>query len=454
MTPVVRATSPDRLLQGWGRTTASVSRVVGPLEPGALRELIAGRPDRGLLARGAGRSYGDAAQNAGGLVLAPATASRIELDTAAATVRVAGSTTFAELLTLIVPHGLLLPVLPGTRHLTVGGAVAADVHGKNQRADGTIFRWLDSIELLGGDGELRTLRANVEADGPAFRATVGGMGLTGVILAATLRLIRIRSSMMRVTVRRAPDLDSLMAELESAASRYAVAWIDTTATGRSLGRGIVDLGDHLPAPHPLAEPDGLRYGPTSAPLAPRLPLGLFNPLTARAFNELWYRRAPRERHAVQGFPEFFHRLDAVAQWNRSLGPRGFLQYQFAVPLRARHLVAEVLEALQRVGAAPFLGTLKRFGPARGGPLSFPLPGWSLAVDMPLGGPRLDELLHQLDRRVANAGGRVYLAKDARLSRTAFDAMYGPLEDWRAARALLDPADTMRSDLGRRLGLCR
>ncbi|MDH6579049.1 FAD-binding oxidoreductase [Kitasatospora sp. MAP5-34] len=443
---------PGRLLQGWGRTTGSRSRVVGPLEPAALRDLLAGRPERGVLARGAGRSYGDAAQNAGGLVLAPATGPYVELDAAAATVRAAGSTTFAELLAALVPQGLLLPVLPGTRHLTVGGAVAADVHGKNHRTDGSLSRWLESIELLGGDGELRTITP--ETDGPAFRATVGGMGLTGVILAATLRLIRIRSALLRVGSYRAPDLDALMAMLETATSRYAVAWVDTTATGRSLGRGIADLGDHLPAPDPTAEPDGLRYDPPRAPRAPHLPLGVFTPLTARAFNGLWYRKAPRERHAVQGLPEFFHRLDALHEWNRALGPRGFLQYQFVVPLEARQVVVQVLEALRRSGAAPFLGTLKRFGPAGGGPLSFPLPGWSLAVDLPSAGRATAELLDRLDRRVAEAGGRIYLAKDARLGRPAFDVMYGPLTEWRATRARLDPAEAMRSDLGRRLGLCR
>ncbi len=442
---------PGRLLQGWGRTTASRSTVLGPLAPDALRDLLAGRPERGLLARGAGRSYGDAAQNADGLVLAPATAALIEVDAAAATVRVSGSTTFAELLAVLVPQGLLLPVLPGTRHLTVGGAVAADVHGKNQRADGSIAHWLDSIELLGGDGELRTLTA--ATDGPAFRATVGGMGLTGVILTVTLRLLRIRSSLLRVGSYRAADLDALMAALETATSRYAVAWIDTTATGRALGRGVADLGDHLPAPDRAAEPDGPRYAPPRAPRAPHLPLGVFNPLTARAFNGLWYRKSPRERHGVQGLPEFFHRLDALHEWNRALGPRGFLQYQFVVPLEARQVVARVLEDLQRAGAAPFLGTLKRFGPAGGGPLSFPLPGWSLAVDMPSGRRGTGELLDRLDRRIAEAGGRIYLAKDARLGRPAFDAMYGPLTEWRATRARLDPAGTMRSDLGRRLGLC-
>ncbi len=445
-------TSPDRLLQGWGRTTAGRSRVAGPLAAGELVGLLGGTPPPGgVLARGSGLSYGDAAQNTGGLVLTPATAPRIELDPGAGTVRAAASTTFAQLLTALVPHGLLLPVLPGTSHLTLGGAIAADVHGKNQRTDGTISNWLESIELLCSDGQLRHLTPT--RHGPWFRATVGGMGLTGVITGATLRLLPIRSALLRVSSRRAPDLDSLTAMLETATSRYAVAWIDTTASGRNLGRGVVDLGDHLTAPDPLTEPWELSYRPPRSPRAPYLPVGPFTPVTARAFNEAWYRRSPQERHCVQDLSAFFHRLDAVARWNRALGPRGFLQYQFVVPLTARHLLVTVLEELQRVGAAPFLGTLKRFGPANGNPLSFPLPGWSLAVDMPAGRARLAAVLDHLDGLVAQAGGRVYLAKDARLRRSAFEAMYGPLEEWRATRAILDPADAMRSDLGRRLGLC-
>lgn len=385
------------------------------------------------------------------MVLAPATDQTIELDALGGTVRAAGSVSFAQLLARVVPAGLLLPVLPGTSRLTVGGAIAADVHGKNQRIDGSIGHWLESIELLDGTGQLRVLTP--DQDGEAFAATVGGMGLTGVILAATLRLLPLGSDRLRVTSRRAAHLDALLDELDAASrgSRYAVAWIDTTASGRALGRGIVDRGDHL------ASGGELRYTPGRAPRAPRLPVGPFTPLTARAFNGLWYRRAPRERHSVQGLPEFFHRLDAVREWNRALGPRGFLQYQFAVPEPAAGLLGEALTALRRAGAAPFLGTVKRFGRAGYGPLSFPLPGWSLAVDLPVGSTlargRLHAVLDRLDRRVAEAGGRVYLAKDARLGRAAFDAMYGSLDDWRAVRARLDPTDTLRSDLGRRLGLC-
>ncbi|GAA1974432.1 FAD-binding oxidoreductase [Kitasatospora viridis] len=436
--------APLTYLDGFGRCTGGRAEVRGPVAPEALGELLAARPARGLLARGTGCSYGDAAQNTGGLVLAPATPAEITVDAGGGTVRASGSATFRQILARTVPRGLLLPVLPGTARLTLGGAVAADVHGKNQRTDGSLAAWLDSVELLDGTGRVRFLTPDQEE----FRATVGGMGLTGVVLAATVRLIPITGTRLAVSSRRAGDLEALLAELDGARSRYGVAWIDTTAGGAALGRGVVDLADHLD------EPDELAYAEEPGPRAPRLPFAPFTPLTARAFNTLWYRRAPRERTGTQSLGTFFHRLDAVRDWNRALGPRGFLQYQFAVPDGRHAVLAEVLTQLQRAGGAPFLGTVKRFGPGSGCPLSFPLPGWSLAVDLPAGGPRLHAVLDRLDRRVAEAGGRIYLAKDARLGRAAFDAMYGPLADWRAARARLDPDDTMRSDLGRRLGLCR
>jgi decaprenylphospho-beta-D-ribofuranose 2-oxidase len=168
---------------------------------------------------------------------------------------------------------------------------------------------------------------------------------------------------------------------------------------------------------------------------------------------MWFRKAPMVTDGLVGLPAFFHRLDAVSGWNRALGPRGILQYQLAVPDNGYQVIAEVLERTRRAGGAPFLGTLKRFGPASGGPLSFPAPGWSLAMDMPAGNPRLGPLLDELDAEVAAAGGRLYLAKDARMTRRAFGQMYGDLADWRAVRARLDPAGVFQSDLGRRVGLC-
>jgi decaprenylphospho-beta-D-ribofuranose 2-oxidase len=444
----MKLSKTERVLTGWGRTSSSRAFVVGPAEVTQLQELIAAQPARGLLARGAGRSYGDAAQNAGGYVLSPVTPARIALDPAAAAVRVSASTTFTELLDHVVPHGLLPPVLPGTRHLTVGGAIAADVHGKNQHADGSISAWIEEIDLIDGEGKRRLLVPGTHE----FRATVGGMGLTGVILGVRLRLLPISSTVLRVTSRRLPDLDSLLAALDTSTSRYAVAWIDSSGGRRSFGRGVLDAGDHQAEPDP-ADAGGLAYRAGRAPRAPPLPLCPFTVPTARAFNGLWYRAAARELTGTVPLARYFHRLDAISQWNRALGPRGFLQYQFMVPAGADTMITEVLTTLRRHHAAPFLGTLKRFGAGSGNYLSFPGPGWSLAIDLPAGDRSLGPVLDHLDRRVAELGGRVYLAKDARVRADTFAAMYGQLGAWRAARERLDPRGVFCSDLGRRLGLC-
>ncbi len=453
MTPQARQSVP---LTGWGRTTHSRSTVAGPVGRDQLRKLIASRPDGGVLARGSGLSYGDAAQNGRGYVLCPVTESRIDLDAVRGTATATASTTFGQILTQIVPAGFILPVLPGTRHLTLAGAIAADVHGKNHRRDGSISAWIEQIELMDGTGELRSL--SPVSDPVGLRATVGGMGLTGVIVSATLRLQRIETAGMHVISLRVGSLCEVLSRLETAWTQYSVAWVDATASGSSLGRGIVELAEHATAsqaaePSGTPGPTGTEYQPGRSWHAPWLPVSMVTPLTARAFNTAWYRRAPHERLGLVDLTTYFHRLDAVDGWNKVAGPDGIVQYQFAVPDKAEHLIEEVLDALGRGGCAPFLGTIKRFGPATGGELSFPLPGWCLAVDIPAGRPQSAVLLDGLDLRIADAGGRVYLAKDSRLGRHAFDAMYGPLECWRTARARLDPYGVFRSDLGRRVGLC-
>jgi decaprenylphospho-beta-D-ribofuranose 2-oxidase len=445
---MAKVAGTEQVLTGWGRLSPSRAVVAAPADLTQLQEIIAVQPARGLVARGSGRSYGDAAQNGGGYVLTPVTSAHIEVDPAAPSVRVSASTTVAELLEHLVPQGLLLPVLPGTRHLTVGGAVAADVHGKNQRGDGSISAWIDEIDLIDGESKRRTLVPGTAE----FRATVGGMGLTGVIIEVKLRLLRISSTGLQVTTRRLPDLDSLLSALESATSRYAVAWIDSSGSHRSLGRGVLDMGDHLDRPGP-ADRDGLAYRAGRAPRAPEVAFCPFTPATARAFNGLWYRAAARELTGTVSLARYFHRLDAVSEWNRALGRRGFVQYQFMVPSGADVIIAEVLTTLRRHHLAPFLGTLKRFGPASGNYLSFPGPGWSLAVDIPATNRGLWTVLDHFDRRVADLGGRIYLAKDARLRAHRFANMYRELETWRAARRQLDPRGVFASDLGRRLGLC-
>ncbi len=446
---------PRVSLTGWGATARSTSRVRGPLGLEQLQELVASRPPGGVLARGSGLSYGDAALNADGDVVSPVTSASVVLDAACATVSASASATFGAILAKVVPAGFVLPVLPGTRHVTVGGAIAADVHGKNHRRDGSISAWIERIELVDGTGQLRSITWTDDAD--ALQATVGGMGLTGIIVSATLRLRRIETAGMHMVSMRAGSLCELLSRLESAPAQYSVAWVDATARGNSLGRGVVDYAEHATCGQLEAGPASRlacsAYGPGRSRRAPAPPVSLITPVSARAFNTAWYWRAPRGQEELVDLRTYFHRLDAIDGWNKAAGPDGIIQYQFVVPDRSEHLIEEVLDSVRRNGCAPFLGTLKRFGPATGGELSFPLPGWCLAIDMPASRPQTALLLQALDLRVADAGGRVYLAKDSRLGRDAFDAMYGPLDSWRAVRARLDPDGVFRSDLGRRVGLC-
>jgi decaprenylphospho-beta-D-ribofuranose 2-oxidase len=301
-----------------------------------------------------------------------------------------------------------------------------------------------------------------EEDPDLFWATAGGMGLTGVIVEATLRMIPVETSYMLVDTERADDLDDVMDRMITGddAYRYSVAWIDCQRQGAGLGRSVLTRGDHA---HLEDLPRRLRGDPARArafnprvlatvPLTP--PGGLLNPLTVAAFNEFWFRKAPRRQlarpHHLGGF---FHPLDGVAAWNRLYGPRGFLQYQFVVPDEAGEVVRSAIGQLAEHRLASFLAVLKRFGPADPGPLSFPMPGWTLALDLPVGHPLLDTVLDRLDAEVVAAGGRVYLAKDSRVSPATLRSMYPRVDDFLAVKASVDPDGVLASDLGRRVGLC-
>jgi len=439
-----------QVMSGFGRIGSSVAAVVSLPGIGRLQELVAGAP-AGLIARGSGLSYGDAALNTDGVVVCPVTAGVIDLDADRQTVTATASTTFAEILGRIVPAGFILPVLPGTRHLTVGGAIAADVHGENHRQSGSLSAWVERVELLDGTGELRQL--SLMSDPHGLRATVGGMGLTGVVLSATIRLRRIETSLVRVTSRRAADLDTTLSMLESGTAQYATACVDAAAPGASLGRGVVEQADHaLPAEEPGARHE-LSYRQRRPRRVPAAPVPLITPRAARALGSLRFAAAARERCGLADFATFFHRLDAAQGWNHALGPHGLVRYQFVVPLGAEAVLAQVLASVQRHRCPPVLATLRRFGIASGGPLSFPLAGWCLALDIPAGRAQLGALLTGLDMRVAEAGGRICLAEDARLSQYALESMYSELPGWQAVKARLDPRGRFQSDLGRRLGLC-
>ena len=444
-----------RALRGWGRTSPSVAMVHSAGDDAELVRLVTDAGPRGVLARGLGRSYGDAAQNGGGVVVEMTARHRVlSVDNQTALVEVEAGVSLDQLMRQLLPLGLFVPVSPGTRQVTVGGAVAADIHGKNHHVDGSFGRHVVSMDLLCADGTIRTLTPESEL----FWATVGGMGLTGLVLRATLRMKKVQSAYCLVDTERCANLDDLLGRMTEGDHRYtySVAWIDCLARGSSLGRSVLTRGwsatiDQLP---PTLRDHALDFRPRQLAVAPPIfPSGLLNRATVAAFNEAWYRKAPQERHGeIQSIAAFFHPLDAVAQWNHIYGPKGFLQYQFVVPFGAEDTLRRCIQLLSDAGQASFLAVLKRFGPSSAGHLSFPAPGWTLALDIPIGAAVLGGLLDRLDAEVMAAGGREYLAKDSRLSASQIAAMYPRLDEWRDVRRAADPRGGFTSDLARRLGL--
>ncbi len=452
-TSPLAARPDDELLYGWGHTAPSVATVVRPDSATMVQQAVAEAGARGVLARGLGRSYGDAAQSGGATVLRLDHLNRVLLDSSRHELTAGAGATLDDLLRIIVPAGYFVPVTPGTRMVTVGGAIAADVHGKNHHVEGTFGSHVSRLTLVDGLGDVRELSQDGTPE--EFWATVGGMGLTGVITEATFDLIPITSALISVDTDRTTDLDDLMDRMIDGddAYRYSVAWVDSV---HPSGRGVLTRGDHAPADWLPAKQrtDPLAYGAKAlATVPPVFPSGLVNPVTMRLFNEAWFRKAPKSRRGeLQSIATFFHPLDVAHEWNRGYGPAGFLQYQFAVPDAAGHLVAETLTRLRSIGAVSPVTVLKRFGAANPGPLSFPQPGWTLAIDVPAGVEGLAAVLDGLDERVLAEGGRLYLAKDSRMSPEMMAASYPRLAEWRRVRRTMDPNGVFTSDLARRLAL--
>ncbi|MCU1353055.1 MAG: putative decaprenylphosphoryl-beta-D-ribose oxidase [Acidimicrobiales bacterium] len=450
--------SERALLTGWGRTSPSAAEVVHVASMDDVADALDAVPARGVIGRGLGRSYGDPAQNAGGRVVDLTGLVGIhELDVDEGRVTVEAGTSLDALMRWLVPLGWFVPVTPGTRQVTVGGAVASDIHGKDHHHTGSWCEHVEALTLVTPAGGKRRITPGQDPD--LFWATAGGMGLTGLVLDATIRLKRIETSRLNVDAHRTRDLDETMALIEAGdhAYDYSVAWIDLMATGASMGRSVLTSGrfatvDELDRRH---RRDPLAFHSSTIATAPRLvPPRLLNRATVRAFNELWYRKAPRQRLGqIQSITEFFHPLDLVGEWNRLYGRPGFLQWQCAVPLGEEEALRRMVGQLSGAGCTSFLAVLKRFGAGNPGPLSFPMPGWTLALDIPASaGNGLGPLLDRLDDQVVAAGGRLYLAKDSRMRPELLGAMYPRLDDWRRVRAEVDPHGQLASDLGRRLGL--
>lgn len=434
------------MLQSWGRYPRTRHRV----HPVTWQtDRLPAPQDGTLLPYGQGRSYGDCCLNDGGTLLTTARLDRLlSFDPATGVLRCEAGVTLDELLRLIVPQGWFLPVTPGTRFVSVGGAIANDVHGKNHHRAGTFGRHVRRFELLRSDGQRLSCSPTKNSDW--YAATIGGLGLTGLILQAEVQLRRIANPYVVAETVPFRDLEEFFAisAASEAAYDYTAAWVDCLARGKKLGRGILFRGNHaaplLGASHSFA-PRPPRRG-LAVPFD--LPSLALNPLTVRAFNFLYYHRNRRQAgQRLVHYEPFFYPLDAIHQWNRIYGRRGFLQFQCVVPFdRGDGAIRAILEEIARSRRGSFLAVLKTFGDVPSpGWLSFPRPGVTLALDFPNGGERTYRLFDTLDRLTREHGGAVYPAKDARMPPESFAAYYPQREGF---VSYIDPA--FSSSLWRRV----
>ncbi len=428
----MRTTS--QTLHGWGRAIAATSDV--------------GRPERQAdiacatgPAFGNRRSYGDAALNSGGGAVNMTRLDRIiGFDAGTGLLEVEAGVTLGTLARIFPPKGWIPAVLPGTGFATVGGAIAMDVHGKNHHGAGSFGQHVTAITLI-QQGKPRRITPK---DAGLWQATIGGLGQTGVITAATLQLAPCKGDVMTVTERRAEDWDEHIALLDTSRATYTVGWIDATATGATLGRGIVEEAEIIAGLVPKPKPS--KSVPFDAP-----GFALSAPIV-RAFNGLYYRRVPASgRTVIRPIRDFFFPLDAIHDWNRLYGKRGFHQFQCVVPVTQKDALRDMMATIAASGLASPLAVLKRMGPGRAGNLSFPMDGYTLAVDFP-NRPGAAPLIGELHAMTVAAGGRIYFAKDALATPDIVAGMYPDLAKWQAQAAKADPDGALATDLVRRLNL--
>jgi decaprenylphospho-beta-D-ribofuranose 2-oxidase len=461
-------------LTGWGRTAPAMSHVLSPRSVeeisaavAAVNDANASGPDhlrRGVVARGLGRSYGDSAQNSGGLVLDMNRFDRIhEINAEKALAVVDAGVDLDQLMRAALPFGLWVPVLPGTRQVTVGGAIGHDIHGKNHHSAGSFGNHVTRMELLVADGRVLTLEPGGTADDPEgrlFWATVGGCGLTGIVLRAWIAMTRTVTAYFLADDDQTSTLDETIAlHTDGSESKYTYssAWFDAISAPPKLGRAAVSRGslatlaqleEHAPE---LAE-DPLRMDAKPLLTFPDVfPNGLANKYTFSAVGEAYYRLGGTRRDKIKTLPQFYHMLDLFSEWNRAMGPAGFLQYQFIVPPGEVEGFKSIIGDIQRSGHYSFLNVFKLFGPGNQAPLSFPMEGWNVCVDFPIN-RRLGAFVSELDAKVMSMGGRLYTAKDSRVPAASFHAMYPEIDGWIATRRSVDPNGVFASDMGRRLEL--
>jgi decaprenylphospho-beta-D-ribofuranose 2-oxidase len=447
-------------LTGWGRTAPSVAHVLRTPDPEVIAKAVVQVADaggRGVIARGLGRSYGDNAQNGGGLVIDMTALNNIHSISAETKLAdVDAGVNLDQLMKAALPFGLWVPVLPGTRQVTIGGAIGCDIHGKNHHSAGSFGDHVRSMDLLLASGEIRQLTPDGE-DSELYWATVGGNGLTGIILRATIEMTPTETAYFINDGDNTASLDETIAyhsDGSEADYPYSSAWFDAISPPPKLGRASITRGRlalRNELPKKLAR-NPLKFDAPQLMTVPDIfPNGLMNKLTLSTIGELYYRRGGHYRGKVQNLTQFYHPLDLIGEWNRGYGPAGFTQYQFVVPPSAVEEFKRIIRDIQASGHYSALNVLKLFGPGNQAPLSFPIPGWNVCLDFPMK-PGVNEFLNELDRRVLEFGGRVYTAKDSRVSAGTFHAMYPRIDEWIAVRRKVDPTRVFASDMARRLEL--
>lgn len=464
----------EATLHGWGRTAPTRAQVLSTEDldtiVAAVKQVAddnADKPDhlkRGVIARGMGRSYGDPAQNAGGLVIDMQRFNKIHsIDPDTALVVVDGGVTLDQLMKAALPYGLWVPVLPGTRQVTIGGAIGPDIHGKNHHSAGSFGNHVVSMDLLVASGEILTLKpegSEDDPDGELFWATVGGMGLTGIIVHATIRMTKTETAFFIADGDLTSNFDETI-EFHADGSEhnytYSSAWFDAISPEPKLGRAAISRGslatlDQLKELSPKLAKDPLKFSAPQLVTVPDIfPNFTMNKLTMKAVGQAWWLKSGEYRDQVQNLTQFYQPLDLIGEWNRGYGSRGFLQYQFVVPREATSELKSIVRSIQASGHYSALNVFKLFGEGNRAPLSFPMPGWNICVDFPIK-PGLGHLLDELDKRVLDFGGRLYLAKESRTSAEKFHQMYPQMQSWLDTRNQIDPTGVFASDMSRRLEL--
>jgi FAD/FMN-containing dehydrogenase len=430
------------MISGWGLYPAQEAQVLTPRSRSLCERALAMHPE--LIARGMGRSYGDSA-NADVVLQTTYCDHFVAFDPVAGILTVEAGVQLRDVLKVIVRHGWFLPVTPGTSFVTIGGAIASDVHGKNHHRAGTFGQYVLAMELLLGSGE--QVRVSPTELSDLFHATCGGMGLTGIILIATIQLIRIPSAFITQKMIKANSLEEVCAAFEEhQESTYSVAWIDCLASGKNLGRSILMLGEHAND----GDLDFMIPEPIAIPI--HAPAFLLNGFTMRLFNQAYWVKAREIKAQTIPMQSYFYPLDAIGGWNKLYGKAGFVQYQFVIPKIAGVLgLRAILTKIVQSGQGSFLAVLKQFGDTNQNLLSFPLAGYSLALDFKMTAHTI-ELLHELDDIVVGMGGRVYLTKDAVMREQSFKASYPQWQQFEEVRERYGAIGKFASAQSKRLGL--